>query len=336
MRPTVRQPLSVTRPRLRRSSLALGLALVLGAASAAFAQPAYPERPVRLVVPFAPGGGTDLIARSLAAGLAQSLGQSVVVENKPGAGTVIGTDLVAKSAPDGYTVLVATFAHAVNPSLLDKLPYDTDTAFAPVSLIARGPNVLVVSASSPWQDVAQLLAAARSSPKGLTFASQGSGTSAHLAGEMFVSLTRANLLHVPYKGAGPALTDLIGGQVDMMFATAAAVARQVSAGKLRALAVTSTERSPVFAGIAAVAETVPGYAVESWYGLFVPAGTPAEPIRRLGEAVAQSVRREEFRGRIEAEGLTLSAGSAIELDRYVKAEAERWRLVAIDMKKKGY
>jgi tripartite-type tricarboxylate transporter receptor subunit TctC len=322
-------------PRMLAAGLLIGLAQSLAPVAPAMAQSSYPERPVRLVVPFAPGGGTDQIARSLAAGLAQSLGQSVVVENKPGAGTVIGTDLVAKSAPDGYTVLVATFAHAVNPSLLDKLPYDTDTAFAPVSLIARGPNVLVVPATSPWHDVSQLLAAARSAPKGLTYASQGSGTSAHLAGEMFVSLTRSHLLHVPYKGAGPALTDLIGGQVDMMFATAAAVARHVSAGKLRALAVTSTERSPVFAGIPAVAEVVPGYAVESWYGLFVPAGTAAEPIRRLADAVAQSVRRDDFRNKIEAEGLMVSVGSGAELDRYVRAEAERWRLVASDMKRKG-
>jgi tripartite-type tricarboxylate transporter receptor subunit TctC len=317
------------------SCIAAALTCLIAFTEPVAAQAAYPDRPVRLVVPFAPGGGTDQIARSLAAGLSQALGQSVVVENKPGAGTVIGTDLVAKSAPDGYTVLVATFAHAVNPSLLDKLPYDTDRAFAPVSLIARGPNVLVVPVSSAWQSLEQLLSAARAAPKGLTFASQGSGTSAHLAGEMFISLTQARLLHVPYKGAGPALTDLIGGQVDMMFATAAAVARHVSAGKLRALAVTSTERSPVFAGIPAVAEQVPGYAVESWYGLFVPAGTPPEPIRQLAEAVAQSVRRDDFRSKIEAEGLSISVGSAADLDRYVKAETERWRRVASDMKQKG-
>jgi tripartite-type tricarboxylate transporter receptor subunit TctC len=311
-----------------------GLALALAAASPV-AQAAWPERPVRLVVPFAPGGGTDQVARLLAAGLSQALNQSVVVENKPGAGTVIGTDLVAKSPPDGYAVLVATFSHAINPSLLDKLPYDTATAFAPVVLIARGPNVLVVPATSAYKTVAELLAGARAAPKGLTFASQGNGTSAHLAGEMLISLTQANLLHVPYKGAGPALTDLIGGQVDMMFATAAAVSKHVSAGKLRALAVTSPEQSASFPGVSTVAQTVPGYAVESWYGLFVPAGTPASVVNRLNEAARIAVRRDDFRVKVESEGLSISASTPAELDQYVNGEAARWRKVISDMKTKG-
>jgi tripartite-type tricarboxylate transporter receptor subunit TctC len=323
----------IARP-LALGACAVALAVsTLGAPTPALA--AYPERPVRLVVPFAPGGGTDQVARLLATGLSQALGQSVVVENKPGAGTVIGTDQVAKSPADGYAVLVATFSHAVNPSLRDKLPYDTATAFAPVALIARGPNVLVVPATSPYKSVAELLAGARAAPKGLTFASQGSGTSAHLAGEMFISLTRANLLHVPYKGAGPALTDLIGGQVDMMFATAAAVSKHVSSGKLRALAVTSPEHSASFPGVSPLAEAVPGYAVESWYGLFVPAGTPQAVIRQLNEAVRSAVRRDDFRVKVESEGLSIQASTPAELDAYVNAEAARWRKVVNDMQMKG-
>jgi tripartite-type tricarboxylate transporter receptor subunit TctC len=322
----------MTHPLFGRGALMCALLAVTAGAPV---QAAYPDRPVRLVVPFAPGGGTDQVARLLATGLSQHLGQSVVVENKPGAGTVIGTDLVAKSPPDGYAVLVATFSHAVNPSLRDKLPYDTATAFAPVTLIARGPNVLVVPATSPYKTVADLLNGARNAPKGLTFASQGNGTSAHLAGEMFISLTRSNLLHVPYKGAGPALTDLIGGQVDMMFATAAAVSKHVSSGKLRALAVTSPGASASFPGIAPVAQSVPGYAVESWYGLFVPAGTPAAVVNRLNEAVRLAVRRDDFRIKVESEGLSISASTPAELDTYVNGEAARWRKVVTDMKMKG-
>ncbi len=302
------------------------LALSLAGAGAAFAS-SYPEKPIRLVVPFAPGGGTDLIARTLGTSMSQTLGQPVIIDNKPGAGTVIGTDLVAKSAPDGYTLVIASFAHAVNPSMVPKLPYASDKAFAPVILIGRGPNVLVVRANSPFKTVKDVVAAAAANPEKLSYASQGNGTSAHLAGEMFTNLAKVKMTHVPYKGAGPALTDVVGGQVDMMFATSSAVGALIDGGKLRALAVTTPERSPALKGVPTVAEAVPGYAVESWYGIYAPAGTPADVIGKLNAALKRAAQSDDFRRKVESEGLVISAGAPEELDAFVRREEGRWRTI---------
>jgi tripartite-type tricarboxylate transporter receptor subunit TctC len=313
-----------------RSALARVTFLVAATALAiAPALAAFPDKPIKIVVPFAPGGGTDLVARTMAVVMAQDLGQPVIIDNKAGAGTIIGTDAVAKSAPDGYTLVMATFAHVVNPSLQPKLPFDWEKSFAPVILVGRSPNVLVVRPDSPYHSVKDLVAAAKAHPGKLSFASQGSGTSAHLAGELFKSLTGTHITHIPYRGAGPALTDLLGGQVDMMFATASAAGPFIQSGKLRALGVTTAERSPsaVLANVPPIADTVPGYAADSWYGLLVPAGTPEPVIARLNAAARKAAHSDIFRTKVEPEGLVVSAGTPHELATYLKAEEARWRKV---------
>lgn len=290
----------------------------------------YPDRAIKVIVPFAPGGGTDLVARTLGLAMADDLKQSIVIENKPGGSTIIGTDALAKSPADGYTVVVATLAHAVNPSLKAKLPYSQDKDFAPVILVGVSPNVVVVSADSPYKTFADFLAAAKANPEKLSYASQGGGTSAHLAGELFNSIAGTKLTHVPYKGAGPALTDVIGGQVDVMFATASAVGSLVDAGKLRALAVTTPNRSPSpqLAKLPTVAESgVPGYSAGSWYGYFAPAGTPPDVINRLNASIKKSAQSAAFKSRVEGEGLVIRTGTPEDFGKFVKAEELRWRAV---------
>jgi tripartite-type tricarboxylate transporter receptor subunit TctC len=305
----------------------------MGLAGGLIAAPAwakFPERPVKLVVPFAPGGGTDAISRELASGMAIALGQPVVVDNKPGAGTLMGSDFVAKSPADGHVLVMATFAHAVNPNLFAKMPFDVKKAFAPISLVARGPNVLVVRSGSAWGHFNDVLDFARTHPDELTYASQGNGTSAHLAGEMLSRLAGVKLKHIPYRGAGLAMMDVLSGQVDTMFATAAAATPLIKEGKLRALAVTSTERWAAQADLPSIAERVPGYQVESWYGVLAPAGTPADVIATLQKAVAGAAQAEKFRLKMASEGLTVSAGSPQELADYIQRETLRWQRIFQD------
>ena len=297
---------------------------------------AYPEKPLRLVVPFAPGGGTDLVGRLVAEGMAQDLGQPVIVDNKPGAGTIIGTDLVAKSAPDGYTLVMGTFALAVNPALVAKLPFDPNKDLAPVGLIGTSPNVLVVRTDKPWKNVNDVLLAAKAAPGKLNYGSFGNGTSAHLAGALFANLTKVELTHIPYKGSSPALTDLLGGQIDMMFTTVASVAQYINAGTLHALAVTSVKRSPAWPDLPTLAEAgVVGYMAESWYAVYAPAGTPAAVLARLNAALKQAVKSDNFRRRVEAEGLVINVGTPADLERYVLAEQLRWRRVVQDARIKA-
>jgi len=319
-------------PAARPAPVLFALAAwLLAAFSPAAASAAYPDRVIRIVVPFAPGGGTDVVARTLAQQMASDLGANIVVENKPGAGTIIGTQAVATSEPDGYTLLMGTFANAVNPSLNAKLPYDPHKDFAPVALIARSFNIVVVNPKSPFHSIADLIAAAKAEPEKLSYGTYGIGTSAHLAGELFKTLAGVKLTMVPYKGAAPAITDLVGGQIQVMFTTVASAAALISAGQLRALAVTSAERSPAFPDLPTVAEAgVPGYAAESWYGLFAPAKTPADVIDRLNKAAATAVQSEAFRRLGVNEGLVMVASPPEQLDRYFRGEEARWRKVIQD------
>jgi tripartite-type tricarboxylate transporter receptor subunit TctC len=311
--------------------------LVVGAQLAATAARAeYPDQPIKIVVPFASGGGTDIVSRTLAQEMAKDLNATVIIENKPGAGTIVGTQYVAISAPDGYTLLMATFANAVNPSLYARLPFDPHQDFTPVSLVARSFNIVVVNKASKLTSVADLIAEAKAHPDGLNYGTFGTGTSAHLAGELFKTMAHVNLTMVPYKGAAPAITDLLGGQIQVMFTTVASAASLVQSGQLRALAVTSAERSAAFPDLPTVAEAgVPGYAAESWYGLYAPAGTPSAIIDRLNKTVAKAVLTGQFKLLETNEGLIMAAGSPPELAGYVAGEEARWRKVIEDAKIKA-
>jgi tripartite-type tricarboxylate transporter receptor subunit TctC len=291
----------------------------------------YPDRIIKIVVPFAPGGGTDVVARTLAQEMAKDLAVSVIVENKPGAGTIIGTQAVAVSEPDGYTLLMGTFANAVNPSLNAKLPYNPDKDFAAVALVARSFNIVVVNPKSAIKSIADLIAAAKADPGKLSYGTYGTGTSAHLAGELFKNLAKVDLTTVPNKGAAPAITDLISGQIQVMFTTVASAASLIAAGQLRALAVTTVERSPAFPELPTVAEAgIPGYAAESWYGLFAPAKTPQDVIDRLNKSAAMAVQSEAFQRLGVNQGLVMVARPPEELERYFRGEEARWRKVIQD------
>ncbi|MGH6791076.1 MAG: Bug family tripartite tricarboxylate transporter substrate binding protein [Pseudolabrys sp.] len=292
------------------------------------AKAGYPDKPIKIIVPFAPGGGTDIISRVLADVMSKDLDTPVIVENKPGAGTIVGSSAAANSAGDGYTLLMATFANAVNPSIYAKMPFDMFKAFTPVALVARSFNIVVVNPKLPFKSLQDVIAYAKANPGKLNYGSFGIGTSAHLAGELFKTLAHVDLTHVPYKGAAPAITDLLSGQIQIMFTTVASAAAYVQGGQLRALAVTSKQRSPAFPDLPTVAEAgVPDFAAESWYGLYAPAGTPADVIARLNASVAKAIRSGTFSTLEKNEGLTFAPRSPDDLDRYVKGEAARWHTV---------
>jgi tripartite-type tricarboxylate transporter receptor subunit TctC len=309
-------------------SFALAALALLSVVSTHPAWAEYPDRVIKLVVPYPPGGGTDVIARTLAQAMTEDLGVTVVITNKPGAGTIIGTEAVATSDPDGYTLLMGTFANAVNPSLHTKLPYDPHQDFASVALIARSFNIVVVNPKSPIKSIADLIAAAKAAPDKLSYGTYGIGSSAHLAGELFKSVAKVNLTTIHYKGAAPAISDLISGQIQVMFTTVASAASLIESGQLRALAVTSAERSPAFPQLPTVAEAgVPGYAAESWYGLLAPAKTPPDIIARLNQSAAKAIQSDAFKKLSVNEGLVMVAEPPDALDRYLSDEEERWRKV---------
>ena len=304
------------------------MAVVLSSvALSAFAQ--YPTKPIKMVVPFPPGGTTDIMARAVAADLQKSLGQPVIVDNKAGAGGNIGSDYVAKSAPDGYTLLMGTVGtHAINVSLYPKMPYDAVKDFAPVSLVAGVPNVLVAAPNYPVNSVKDLIDAAKKSPNMVTFASSGNGTSIHLSGELFKQLAGVQMTHVPYKGSSSALPDVMSGQVNVMFDNAPSVMPQIKGGKLKAIAVTSSKRSPALPNVPTIAESgLPGFEATSWFGVLAPAGTPKEIVDKLSHAIAKALQTPEMKDRLAAQGAEAVGNTSEQFAAHIKAEIDKWAKV---------
>lgn len=301
------------------------LAAIIAVAPLVVHGQAYPTKPVRLVVPFAPGGGTDIIARLTAQQLTDNLGQPVVVDNRGGAGSTVGTEIVAKAPPDGYTVLLGNISLAFNAELYKKLPYDAIRDLAPVTLVAVQPNIIVIHPSLPAKSMKEFIALARTSPGKYSFASAGTGAGTHLAGELLKMLTRIDLLHVPYKGTGPALTDLIGGQVHMMVSTFASALPHVKSGRLRALAVTSAKRSAATPDVPTLSEAgVPGFEYSTWYGLLMPAGTRREVVEKVNQATHKALARDDVKQRFEAQGVEPLSSTSAEFAAYIKSETQKW------------
>jgi len=306
-----------------RAGFAALLLLVTGPALAGF-----PDKPVKIVVPFAPGGGTDLIARTMGIAMAQELGQPVIIDNKPGAATIIGTDAVAKSAPDGYTLVMATVAHVVNPSLQSKLPYNHEKAFAPVMLVGVSPNVLVVRAESPLKSVKDLIDAAKANPGKLSFASSGNGGAPHLAGELFQNVAGIKMLHVPYRGSGPAVIDLIAGRITMMFDATPSLLPHITAGKLRPMAAASPQRHRLLPDVPSFGELgLPGMDIALWYGVVAPGGTPAPIVQRLNAELAKIVDMPDVRKTLTEQGADMQGGSAEDFGAFMRNESARWSVV---------
>jgi tripartite-type tricarboxylate transporter receptor subunit TctC len=299
------------------------------AALAALAAPAaaqdYPARPITLVIPFAAGGSTDLVGRLVAQKMSEDLGQQVVVENRGGAGGNLGAAHVAKAEPDGYTILMATVAtHALNPAVYTKMPYDAEKDFAPISLLVVVPNVLTVHPSIPANNVQELVDLLKKEPGKYSYASSGNGTPLHLSGELFKTLAGVDVVHVPYKGAGPALIDVIAGQVPIMFDNLPSSTEHIKSGKLKGLGVTTKERSPTFPDMPAIADTLPGYETYTWNALFAPAGTPPEAVKRLNEAANKAVADPAVKAKLAEFSATVVGSTPEELGAHVKAELAKW------------
>ena len=308
------------------SAIAFAIATLVGPAAA---QDKWPSKPITYVVPFPAGGTTDILARLISQKLGPALGTTVIVENRAGAGGNIGSDFVAKAAPDGYTILGGTISsHAINVSLYPKLPYDPVKSFAPVALIGTNANVLVVGAASPYKTVQELTAAAKAKPGSISFASAGNGTSQHLSGELYKGMAGLDMVHVPYKGSAPAMQDVIGGQVPMMFDTSVVAGPFIESGKVRALAVTSAKRTPQLPNVPTMAESgVAGYDLQSWQAIFAPAGTPAPILLRLQSEVAKIIKSPEIQERLGKLGMEPSAMTAEQFAAFQASEIAKWAKV---------
>ena len=310
--------------------------MLLTLAGIGLVQPApgedYPAKPVRMIVPFPPSSGLDVVARLLAPALSQLLGQNVVVDNRAGAGGTLGAELAAKSLADGYTLLMITTSHAFNVSLYQPLPYDMVRDLAPLTLVATAPNMLVVTASLPAATVKDFIALARLKPHELNFASAGVGTSSHLAGELFKSMTRLDLVHVPYKGAGSALVALLGGEVQAAFFSIPSTFPHMKSGKLRVLAIGSARRSSMLPELPTIAEAgVPGYDATTWYGALVPAHTPRAVIEKLNREIVQSMQGADMRARLAAQGAESRTSTPAEFAAFLKSEISKYARLAKEM-----
>ena len=316
-------------PRLLLAGLTLAAA---GALPTVVLAQNYPVKPVTIVVPFAPGGTTDILARIVGQGLQTELGQPFVVDNRAGAGGNIGASLAAKAAGDGYTLFMGTVGtHAINQALYKKMPFDPVKDFAPISRVATVPNLLVAHPSQPYKTVKELIAYAKANPGKVTFGSPGSGASPHVSGELFKSLTGTDMLHVPYKGSAPAMTDLLGGQIAIMFDNMPSAIQHVRSGKLRPIAVTTAKRSPELPDIPTIAEAgVPGYEAMSWFGLFAPAATPKPVLDRLNAALVKVLNQPDVKKKIAEQGGDVVAETPAQFAAFIKSETAKWGKVVKD------
>jgi tripartite-type tricarboxylate transporter receptor subunit TctC len=311
----------------RRQFLHLAPAIALPVVSRIAWAQTYPARPVRIVVGLTAGSASDIVARIMGQWLSERLGQQFIVENRPGAGTNIAAEAVVRSVPDGYTLLLAASPNAINASLYDKLSFNFIRDIAPVAAISREPNVIVVNPSLPTRTVPELIAYAKANPGRINMASAGNGTTSHLAGELFKMMTGVNMVHVPYRGGGPALTDLLAGQVQVFFPPMVVPVGQIRAGKLRALAVTTATRSEALPDIPTVGEFVPGYEASVWFGLGVPKGTPAEVINKLNQETNAALTDIKIKARMAESGGTVLPGSPADFGKLIAEETEKWSKV---------
>lgn len=320
-------------PFPRRPFLLAAAALAAAAAAplTATAQ-AYPAKPITVIVPFAAGGTTDILARVIGQALTKDLGQSVIVDNRAGAGGNIGAQLAAKASADGYTLFMGTVGtHAINQSLYKKMPFDPIKDFAPLTRVAMVPNLLVANPGKPYKNVKELIAYAKANPGKVNFGSSGSGSSIHLSGELFNALAKVDMVHVPYKGSAPAVSDLIGGQIDIMFDNMPSAIQHVRAGKLRPLAVTTARRSPELPDVPTVAEAgVPGYEATSWFGMFAPAGTPAPIVAKLNGALVKVLADPEVKKKLAEQGAEPYSEKPEQFAEFIRKETAKWSKVVKD------
>jgi len=310
-------------------AVALAVALASGSAMAQI----WPSKPISLIVPFPAGGTTDVLARALADKLTQSLGQTVIVESKPGAGATLGADYVAKAKPDGYTLLVGAVHHTIASSVYKKLPYDFQKDLAPITTIALVPNVLVVNASTPARNVAELVSMLKARPGAYNYGSNGNGTAQHLIGTQFENLTGTDMTHIPYKGSGPLATDLLGGQVAMSFDTVTPVLQHIKSGKLRALAVTTAKRSSALPDVPTLDEAgLKGFNIGTWFGVLAPAATPKDILARLNADMVKAIQSPEFRKRMDEIGAEPIGNSAEQMAQQIKGETEKFARLVKDAK----